>query len=759
VWIFDMGKDNGSKTAPDTILTDSSTRVLDALCEGKIKGLVAGAKSIYLGKVPIQNADGTFNFQAEGAGVAPISGSGQSVPGLFSYAITPGSNDQPPIPGFGSTESETSVNQEVKYSIGPVVQTITTPNIDAVTVTIGIPRLIRYDDDGKEYAHDIYYRIWLKVNAGVYVLQHDVALYEKSSGGFEVQKTVNIPENSSQIEIKVERLSADSNSDKVVNGFYWKSYTTILYDKFNYPNTALVGLAVNSKILGGSVKERRYHIDGTEVNIPNNATVQTDGSLIYTGAWNGTFAPATWCADPAWCLYDLIINNRYGVSIPEPILAMSRWDYYQASIWCNQMVTDGAGGVEPRFLLNVVIDRADKATRVINQLAGVFGGLFFLLNGSLPLRVDAPVSPVALLTNENASFNYQSTALRKRYTVALVSWNNPLLLGEDDSEVVEDGFGLARYGQKEIRIDAIGCTRRSQARRYGLWFLFTNRLQANSLVCTTNIYGAMLLPGDVVEVADRNKRGFILGRLNTANASSVTLDQPVELSTAYSWTITCQVGGSAETRLLQPTTGSPTANLNLSFDFSATPVVGSVWVIRQQSGVSLPQYQLLEVTPEASGRWKLVLIKYDPSKWSQIDSNLLVDEPPANNLPTIANKPRNLAGFPIATSIANPTTEKLIAQWDYPILSSGAPDPYTRSYLLSYREAIANQWMEVTTTDRSVEISSLSAGFYWLKVVAYDSQGRKSLDISVTEAVPVNVTINLSSQWSIVNTMIFLAFF
>lgn len=48
---------------PDTLRSRSFARVLDLISEGEIRGLVAGNQSIYLDQVPIQNADGTLNFQ------------------------------------------------------------------------------------------------------------------------------------------------------------------------------------------------------------------------------------------------------------------------------------------------------------------------------------------------------------------------------------------------------------------------------------------------------------------------------------------------------------------------------------------------------------------------------------------------------------------------------------------------------------------------------------------------------------------------
>jgi predicted phage tail protein len=756
-----MGKGGGNSEQRDTILTDSSVKLIDALCEGTIKGLVAGAKSIYLNKTPIQNSDNSYNFQAQGSASYTVGGNANSVPGLFSFAAVPGTNTQGAIAGFDAVQSEFPVGQEIRISTGSVTVGITTPDLDAIALTLAIPRLTVTDDEGNTNGTGLKFKIYLKVNSGLFVLQHEVTLNEKSAGGFEVQRTVLLPAVYSLIQLRVERVTADSTSDKLSNSLVWKAYTELQYDKYNYPNTALVAMEINSKVLQGSVKERRYLIDSQQIRIPTNAIVQADGSLIYFGAWNGDFTTPTWCADPAWCLYDLLLNTRYGADIPAIVLTRTKWDYYTASAWCNELVSDGLGGLEARFLLNVVLEQKVRAYDLIAQLAGVFGGIFFALGGGLSLATDRPLTPVTILSNENSKFNYQNSALRNRYTVALVGWRNPDLLGDPDLEVVEDPAGMALYGSREVRIEAIGCTRRSQARRFGLWYLLTSRLQADTLVVKTNIMAARLQPGEVVEVVDRNKQAFLIGRLVAATTSTFTLDQPVTLSVNQSWVIRYVVpDGTSESRILQPTGGLPVTVVDLVNPASAVPARESTWVIQSQTNPDPPQYQILAVLPTESKEWEITLVRYESTKWAQIAAGLTLTVPPVTTQPTQPNKPRNLTvsviSIPSAAS-ATGISDRLSLAWDYPLLATGSPDPYTQSYLVSYRSVASSGFTSLGTSDRGLEIDNLPAGYYWVKVVAIDNLGRSSLDISTADPIPVGLVINASMQWSMVNSVIFLS--
>ena len=70
-----------------------------------------------------------------------------------------------------------------------------------------------------------------------------------------------------------------------------------------------------------SIPKRSYKIRGVKVRIPHNATVRSDGSLSYSGTFLGAWhvdggtkrVIPKWTTDPAWILYDLLTNTRYGL--------------------------------------------------------------------------------------------------------------------------------------------------------------------------------------------------------------------------------------------------------------------------------------------------------------------------------------------------------------------------------------------------------------------------------------------------------------
>ncbi len=74
----------------------------------------------------------------------------------------------------------------------------------------------------------------------------------------------------------------------------------------------MFGLKINAQQFS-QIPRRAYRVRGLRVQIPHNGTVQSDGRIVYSGTFNGSLSAAVWTSDPVWCLYDLLVNKRYGL--------------------------------------------------------------------------------------------------------------------------------------------------------------------------------------------------------------------------------------------------------------------------------------------------------------------------------------------------------------------------------------------------------------------------------------------------------------
>jgi predicted phage tail protein len=619
---------------PDYIRARSTVKlqVVDALCEGSIKGLTNGERSIWINGTPLRNLDNSFAYQ-----------------GILNIATRDGYQNDTALPApWDNVLGETTVNQKLTQSIGPATRRINAlraTNIDGIRIRFYWDRCLRTTEDnaGANTGH----RISVKEGDGAWQIRWEETLYIYSSGPFEREVYLSLNQ-APYYEIKVERIIADDPAENVAdtnpsNKFstaYWKSYTTVINAKLRYPNTAKVAMEIELEKFGASSVERVYEIDGTRILIPDNATVRADGSLNYTGIWGGNFQRA-WSCDPAWCLYDLLINNRYGCGIQESRL--DKFAFYACSAYCAQLISDGYGGTEPRFSLNAEIKDRESAYNLIQKMCGVFNAIAYYDAINLTAVVDRPFSVTHQFTNANATFSYAGTPYRNRRNRAVVSYTRADRPNSTDFEIYEDKADIRKRGVEELRIDATAtCTSRGQALRLGKWAIYSEQSQKESITIQTGMDGALVRPGDIIQVGDRDRAGLRRwGRIIATTANTVTLDNPVNLPSG-TYTISCTL---PDATLVERTIASIAGNiitLNSNFITGSQPEPQASWLI---AGVDLQPtlYRVISRAEPETHRFEILALLHDPSKYNAIESGLNLLEPPrAIVLPSPPLPPQNL---------------------------------------------------------------------------------------------------------------------
>ena len=185
-----------------------------------------GYKSIYINNTPLQNADGSYNFQ-----------------NVTVYTRN-GTQNQSYIPIAADSENEKSVSVTVQQAT-PIVRTITNTSVNAARVTITVPQLQRFTDQGDIVGASVQLRIAVQYNGGGYTTVIDDTIAGRTGDQYQRDYLVNLS-GAFPVDIKVTRVTADSGTAKLVDAFSWSSYTEIIYAKLRYPNSALVGLRVDA---------------------------------------------------------------------------------------------------------------------------------------------------------------------------------------------------------------------------------------------------------------------------------------------------------------------------------------------------------------------------------------------------------------------------------------------------------------------------------------------------------------------------------
>ena len=605
--------------SPDTLKSSSKARVLDLLCEGEIQGLVDGLKSVYLDGVAIQNPDGTFNFT-----------------GVTVYDVK-GTQSQEYIPGFPSAEAEYSVGVEVKHAT-PVVRTVTDPEVDAVRITLQVPQLTYQNPTtGDLLPTTVRVSIAVQSNGGGYVVQPFVGAdlfrgkctspYERT---FRVELTGSPP-----WDIRVTRVNEDSDSVTKQNKVIWKSYATLLDEKLSFPNTALCALQVEASQFS-AIPTRSYRIRGLRVRVPSN---YSPAARTYEGTWDGTWKVA-WTDNPAWCFYDLLTTKRYGLGRYLNEAAVDKWGLYTVAKYCDELVPDGKGGMEPRFRCNLYLQTQEDAYRVINNLASIFRGMTYWASGAVFVAQDAPRDAEYLFTPANVVdglFTYASSGKRARHTVALVTWNDPDNHFKAAQEYVTDEEGLATYGYNPTEVVALGCTSRGQAQRVGRWLLLTERLETETVTFRTGYEGAMRNPGAVVKLQDAYRAGRRWGgRVVAATPSQVELDADVTLEAGKTYALSVVLpDGTVEERPLAALAPAPYRALTVATAFSAAPQPQAVWVLAA-SDLTPTLWRILNVAEVEPHLYEITALRHEPGKYAEVEYGVKLQPLPTSVLPSSA---------------------------------------------------------------------------------------------------------------------------
>ncbi len=228
-------------------------------------------------------------------------------------------------------------------------------------------------------------------------------------------------------EIKIVRLTPDSFHTFLKNDSYVDSIVEVYDSKLRYPYCAMVYSRFSAEFFS-RIPSRHYDTKLLKVKIPNNYKPLLRKYDESSGFWDGCFkAEKEWTNNPAWCFYDLLTNNRYGLGDYIDSRFVDKWTLYDIAKYCDVLVSDGKGGLEPRFTLNHIITSREEAFKVVNDLASAFRAIAYYAFGNIYVSQDRPKDPIYHFNTSNAIdgiFTYTSSAKKARHTVAIVRYSD-----------------------------------------------------------------------------------------------------------------------------------------------------------------------------------------------------------------------------------------------------------------------------------------------------------------------------------------------
>ena len=648
------GKSGGgqhvSYEAPNSLSSAQSLKIIDVVSEGEIAGFANGQnapfKSVFLNDTVVQNADGSFNFKG--------------ITGFFQR----GTPDQSYVPGFDASERTVSVSAAVKHST-PVVRSVSDPLVSRLRVTVGVERNARVADNGDTLAADTSLTVTLAGKSGS--VSQQVRFTEKGSGAY-YQDAVFDKLPSVPFTVRVSRNTPDSTSDKVSNNTFFASFVEIVDARLCYPHTAFAALHIDSDQFGSSIPRRNFLIRGLLLQVPSNYDPETRS---YAGIWDGSFKTA-WTNNPAWVFYDLLTRPRYS-TLARRLLPgqIDKWALYEIGRYCDDLVPDGFGGQEPRYVCNAYITDMKQAGELLQTLCSVFCGLPLWNGERLSVVADLDADPIALYTNANVldgQFSYGSAALKSIHTAVQVQY-----LDKNDSyraktEYVADDEAVARYGLNIKQVTAFGCDSRGQAVRFAQWTLQTELRQQNTVTFTVGREGLKHLPWDIVQVMDNDYAGAELsGRLKAVSGDTATLDRPVKTAVGSMLRLP-----SADGIVSAKVTAQPAPD-TLVLDAAPAVAAGDVWIL---SGRVKPRlYRCVGIKENTNeGTYTVTALLHDPAKYAAVDTSADFSRE-VHSLrraePLLANPSLHAGGGKVTLTWDNLTADGQVLSYDIKIYRDG----------------------------------------------------------------------------------------
>ena len=678
---------------PDNLISKDKIKLLLAVSDGEVVDDFS-LKQLHFGGVPVQNEDGSYNYE-----------------GVIAE-FRPGTQTQSYIQGFSESSAEFQVARDVTFNT-PYTLTVSNKNLSAIRFRLLWPRVLTQKDNGDMVGSVVEYKIEMAVDGASYQTYLTGKIDGKNTtGGYDRSIRVNLPQDfTSQVLIRVSRITPDADGVKVVDAFQVQSYAEVIDAKFRYPLTAMLYVEFDSDLFQNQIPTISLKKKWKIIQVPSN---YDPINRTYSGTWNGTFKWA-WSNNPAWVLYDLIMNQRYGLDQRELGIPVDKWSLYEVAQYCDELVPDNRGGMEPRYLMDVVVQSQVEAFQLVRDVCSAFRGMTFYNGESLSIIVDKPRDPVYLFTADNVVdgvFVRTFPSEKTMYTSCNVMFDDEENQYEQDVEPVFNPDAAMRFGHNPTSITAIGCTRRTEANRRGRWILQTN-LSATTVSFSTGLEGMIPSCGDVIYVADPHWQSafnlVLSGRIMEVTGTQVFLAFRCDAKAGDTLILNTDDGKPLRRTIASVSADGKTLTLNVGYNFDVAP--DSVFLIESDQ-LAAEQYVVTRIekgSDDDEFTFAITATQYNPNKYDAIDNGVITDDRPTSVVdPDSMGAPKNVSISSFSRIVQGMSVETMVIGW--------SAVQYAKLYEVQWRKDGGN-WNNVPrTATTQVDIEGIYAGEYQARV-------------------------------------------
>ncbi len=607
----------GGTVINEFISTDGEKNYLNslvAICEGPIK-------SITLSRI---NKNAAANFTN------------------YTEETRLGTGDQEPIKNFEDLHDIKSLSIKLDKN-EPYTYTSTISDLEAFEVLVRLPSGIYQQDSSGTFLS------WAATFKVEYKLHTDpdwIDLGETTISG----KTSSVIQKifrkdgltAGQYDIRITKTSEDPSDltyPITIGELYLTGIDEINTDELAYPYTALDGLetlAIDE--LQGDEPNYEFITEGKLVSAPKimNGAAQVDWEDYYWDpdteqyklladdtvlSWDGTTYVEQFCANPIWCLYDLTTNTRYGLG---DYITTSDHDLdflLEKSRYCEERVSDGEGGYEKRFRMDVCIDSPQSALDLIMSLATIFRGLpFYSDNGKIKIDIDKPADPVQLFGMGNIikdSFSQTWGSRRDIPNIVHVQFDNEDNYYEQEMISVVDEESLAAGDPKRIKQIRYYGTKLSYAIRFGRDYIKTAKYTNRTISISSGMGAFIRQCGEVIDIAHDVPQWGYSGVVQAGSTTTkVKIDRTVIIESGKSYAIRVDSAtGAYEEKVVTDAPGSYT-EVTVSEAFSFTPAKDDFYSFGELNKIVLPA-RIMSLKRKRLGEVEIQAQEYNEDKYDE----------------------------------------------------------------------------------------------------------------------------------------------
>lgn len=319
-------------------------------------------------------------------------------------------------------------------------------------------------------------------------------------------------------EVRARCTKKDGTSIRYANKVQWQGVTQVIYDDFEYPGKALIGIkALATDQLSGNDPSMTCLVTRKNVNVWNPATKHYEER------------PAD---NPAWAVYDIlhhclkIDTAEGGFEYEADGVRKENLDYYAFKAWAAACANAG-------MAFNYLYDSVMSVWDAKDYPCRVGRGAILLMGTKFSCVYDYAGTPVQLFTVANIkkdSFKEEFQSRDQRANAVEISFlNKDKNYERDVLTVYGDDYDTAEQNVQPVQIELMGCTSLKQAYAFGRYKLRANKYEIRTVSFDAFVDAIACTIGDVILVQTDNTTWGAGGRIVGVNGKELTLDQPIDI--------------------------------------------------------------------------------------------------------------------------------------------------------------------------------------------------------------------------------------